>query len=89
MRIPESFTHREVQDLARAVRAGAAPVCPVCAVLLDETAVPPREDVSYVRDRVWLVCPTCHRTAVVDRRWPIARGHPFHRGSWTSRHHGV
>jgi hypothetical protein len=68
MRTPESFTHSEVHELARAVRMGTQPICPVCDVLLDETVVPPREDVSYVRDRVWLVCPTCHRTAVVDRR---------------------
>ena len=68
MKTPDPFTHEQVHDLGRAVRAGERPRCPVCSVPLDETAVPPRGDVSYVRDSVWLVCPSCHRSAVVDRR---------------------
>jgi hypothetical protein len=68
MKTPEAFTHEQVRDLERTVREGARPVCPVCAVLLDERSVPPRGDVSYVRDRVWLLCPSCRRGAVVDRR---------------------
>jgi len=68
MKIPDAFTHQQVHEIGRAVREGEQPRCPLCAVRLDERAVPPREDVSYVRDRVWLVCPTCHRSAVIDRR---------------------
>ena len=68
MKTPEAFTHEQVRELGRDVRAGVRPACPVCAVPLDERSVPPREDVSYVRDRVWLVCPSCRRSAVVDRR---------------------
>ena len=68
MKTPEPFSPSQVHELGRAVRTGERPRCPVCSVMVDETAVPPREDVSYVRDRVWLVCPSCHRTAVVDKR---------------------
>jgi hypothetical protein len=68
MKTPEAFSHPQVRDLERVVREGAHPVCPVCAVPLDERAVPPRDDISYVRDRVWLLCPSCRRSAVVDRR---------------------
>jgi hypothetical protein len=68
MKTPEAFTHEEVRGLERAVREGAHPTCPVCAVRLDERAVLPRDDVSYVRDRIWLLCPSCRRSAVVDRR---------------------
>jgi hypothetical protein len=35
---------------------------------MDRRGVPPRAEVSYVRDRVWLVCRKCHRSAVFDRR---------------------
>ena len=68
MKTPEAFTHQQVRELERDVRTGTRPYCPVCAVPLDDRAVPPREDVSYVRDRIWLVCPTCKRSTVVDRR---------------------
>jgi len=68
MKTPDTFTHPQVKELGRAVRRGVQATCPVCSIPLDEQSVPPREDVSYVRDRVWLVCPSCHRSAVVDRR---------------------
>ncbi len=70
MKTPSAFTHDQLATLAEVVRKGGHPVCPECAVALDEQAVPPRSDVSYVRDRVWLVCPSCHRTGVIDRREP-------------------
>ena len=70
MKTPSAFTRDQLAALAVVVWKGGQPVCPVCAVALDEQAVPPRTDVSYVRDRVWLVCPSCHRTAVLDRREP-------------------
>lgn len=56
--------------LTRALREGRPLICPDCAVPLDRRPVPPRRDVSYVRDRVWLVCPRCASTVVLDRRGP-------------------
>ena len=70
MRTPERFDAEEEAELARAVRDEGSAACPRCGGPLDEWPIPPRTDVSYVRDRLWLVCPTCHRTAVLDRRGP-------------------
>ena len=42
--------------------------CPRCAGALELRDVPPRPEVSYVRDRVWLVCGGCGASAVIDRR---------------------
>lgn len=64
----KSFDSAEVEALGTALRKGSQLVCPRCDVPLDRRAVLPRPEVSYVRDRIWLVCPSCHRTAVLDRR---------------------
>jgi hypothetical protein len=65
---PERFSAEEERQLANALRGAAPPPCPRCGGALDEWPIPPRSDVSYVRDRIWLVCPACRRTAVLDRR---------------------
>jgi hypothetical protein len=70
MRTPEPFSPHEERELTRAVRHGRPPRCPRCGGSLDEWPIPPRSDVSYVRDRLWLVCPSCRCTAVLDRRDP-------------------
>ncbi|MEQ9398822.1 MAG: hypothetical protein RJQ04_06595 [Longimicrobiales bacterium] len=62
------FRADSVRALQHALHEGDPLVCPECGTPLDQRAVPPRRDVSYVRDRLWLVCPTCHGTAVLDRR---------------------
>jgi hypothetical protein len=56
--------------MERSFRAGREVVCPRCSVVMDRRRVPPRSDVSYVRDRVWLTCPSCRNTLVLDRRRP-------------------
>jgi hypothetical protein len=63
-----SFTPTEARALAVALEEGRPLACPRCSALLDRRAVQPRPDVSYVRDRTWLVCPTCHATGFLDRR---------------------
>jgi hypothetical protein len=68
MKSVQAFTSPEELELAGALRAGSAPACPRCRVPVDVWPVPPRGDVSYVRDRVRLVCPSCGRTAVLERR---------------------
>ncbi len=70
MKLPRPFNAEQTAGLARTFWAGKPPHCPECGTRLDERSVPPRADVSYVRNRVWLVCPACHRTAVIDRREP-------------------
>jgi hypothetical protein len=64
----EPFSPGEARALAAALDAGRPLTCPRCATPLDRRPVPPRRDVSYVRDRLWLVCPSCHATGVLDRR---------------------
>jgi len=64
----QSFTGEEARQLTGTLLAGRPLMCPRCGVPLDRIPVPPRRDVSYVRDRLWVVCPRCHRTAVLDRR---------------------
>jgi len=63
-----SYPASEVREMKKAFHAGEAVVCPRCSVAMDRRAIPPRPDVSYVRNRVWLTCPGCHGTLVVDRR---------------------
>lgn len=68
------FTEEERQALLTRLREGERrPPCPRCGRTTGRRDVPPREEVSYVRDRIWLVCGPCGRSAVVDRR-EIERG---------------
>jgi len=69
--VAQRYTEEQRRGLARAVQVGERPPCPACGAVLDRRDVPPRPDVSYVRDRVWLSCAACQRTVVVDRE---ARG---------------
>ena len=64
--MPEPFSATERRVLERALAAGAA-ACPRCGAALERRPVPPRPDVSYVRDRVWLLCGRCGGSAVLDR----------------------
>jgi uncharacterized protein YbaR (Trm112 family) len=66
--MPDSYTPEQQRALERAQGRGEALACPACGSALDRRAVPPRPDVSYVRDRLWLACPSCHRSVVIDRR---------------------
>lgn len=70
MKRPQAFSSEEQKTIAASVRAGVRAACPRCTSPLDEWAVPPRDDVSYVRDRVWLVCGKCSRSVVLDRLEP-------------------
>lgn len=63
-----SYGSRDAAEMRRAFRSGEAVECPRCGVAMDRRPVPPRTDVSYVRDRVWLLCPGCRGTLVMDRR---------------------
>lgn len=67
MTTPERFTSDQARALARDARVGLLPNCPECHVPMDQQDVPPRTDVAYVRDRILLVCPECHRNHVLDR----------------------
>lgn len=58
----------ERKRLVAALRAGEPLACPSCGAALTAQPVGPRRDVSYVRNRVWLMCPACKRSASFDVR---------------------
>jgi uncharacterized protein with PIN domain len=58
-----SAARRAIQD---ALEAGTPPRCPDCGAELAMREVEPPRQVSYVRRRVWVLCPACKRTAAVD-----------------------
>jgi len=63
------YTAEEERALREAVAAGGAPVCPRCAVR--RTARPlggGSFGLGYRRQRDWLLCPSCRRSAIFDRR---------------------
>ena len=57
----------EIEQIRAALIGGSKAVCPRCEGHFDRTDVPPRNDVSYVRDRIWLICANCGAGLVMDR----------------------
>jgi len=64
------YSPEEITQLGVEAREGAPLSCPHCLVPLDRRPVPPRADVSYVRDRVWVTCPSCQSSVVLDLKRP-------------------
>jgi hypothetical protein len=60
------YTREQRATLERAVRQGEALCCPVCGERVAESRLAPRRDVAYVRQRVWLLCSGCRRSATLD-----------------------
>ncbi len=63
----EQFEPHEVEHIRAALAGGSNAVCPRCEGRFDRADVPPRSDVPYVRDRIWLICATCGVGLVLDR----------------------
>lgn len=61
-----SFDVRQRRLLEAALRKGEPLHCPACGQRLSEQTVPTPVDVAYVRHRVWVLCPSCRRTASLD-----------------------
>jgi ribosomal protein S27AE len=68
------YTPGERHTLERAAAQGRLE-CPRCGAHLEMRDVPPRSEVAYVRDRVWLLCGPCGASTVLDRR-RIGRADP-------------
>jgi hypothetical protein len=62
----QQFTAEDRRRLVAGLRAGREPSCPACGADLKRSPVQRPDGVSYVRHRVWLVCPACKRSAAVD-----------------------
>ncbi len=63
-----NFTPGEERLLKERLDGGEPLLCPRCLSAMVRRDVRPRSDVSYVRDRVWLMCERCRRTAVLERK---------------------
>ncbi|MFW5905055.1 MAG: ATP-dependent zinc protease [bacterium] len=62
------FSRSELAALREDARKGRRLRCPRCGVELVPHPVARPEEVSYVRRRTWHLCPSCRRSAVLDRR---------------------
>jgi hypothetical protein len=69
----EQFESHEVERIRTALTDGSDPLCPRCGGRFDRTDVPPRNEVPYVRDRIWLICVTCGAGLVLDRPKALRR----------------
>ena len=62
----QMLSPEEEMVLREGVKDGAAS-CPRCGKPLNITPIPPRSDVSYVRNRVLLECSRCYLRVALDR----------------------
>jgi hypothetical protein len=68
MTTPLMFTRTEVARLRHRLTSGERLLCPRCDIELEANPVARPPGVSYVRDRIWYICPSCRRSAVLDGR---------------------
>jgi hypothetical protein len=61
-----TYSAAQRRALKDGLDAGTAPPCPACGAELSVRDVEPPRDVSYVRRRLWVLCPSCKRTGAVD-----------------------
>ncbi len=61
------YTVEEERSLRAAVTAGEKPVCPRCAVAMTTRPIGGGSfGLGYHRQREWLLCPSCKRSAIFD-----------------------
>lgn len=70
----EPFEPHEIERIRAALADGSELSCPRCGGPFDRTDVPPRNDVPYVRERLWLICTACGPGLVMDRPKAPPRG---------------
>ena len=59
----------EERALRAAVTAGQAPICPRCLVPMTTRSIGGGSfGLGYHRQREWLLCPTCKRSAILDTK---------------------
>ena len=63
----KAYTAQETAALEARRAAGRPLRCPACETELDAREIAPSEAVSYVRRRLVVVCPACHRHGALDR----------------------
>ena len=60
------YSKTERHALEAALKSGGPLDCPACGARVSARSVPAPPEVSYVRHRVWIMCPSCKRTASID-----------------------
>ena len=61
------YTVTEEKALRDAVTAGAAPACPRCEIRMTQRPIGGGSfGLGYHRQREWLLCPSCKRSAIFD-----------------------
>jgi hypothetical protein len=63
-----SYDAPQRRALETSLRAHEPLMCPVCAVALTTHTVGRPQEVSYVRQRVFVICPQCKRRAGLDKK---------------------
>jgi hypothetical protein len=63
------FEAAEQQAIRAAVEAGKPPICPRDGATMTSRAIGGGSfGLGYARRREWLICPTCKRSLIFDRR---------------------
>ena len=64
------YTPDEQRRIREAFAAGGSmPACPRCGVAMNERKIGGGSfGLGYARRREWLICPSCHRSAIFDVR---------------------
>jgi hypothetical protein len=65
------YTREEAAQMRVSYGQGATPECPRCLIALHPHDVQRPQQISYVRERIWWVCPGCRRSLVVDASSPL------------------
>lgn len=63
------YTAEELNAIRDAFVAGSMPDCPRCHTRMTERAIGGGSfGLGYARQREWLICPQCRRSAIYDLR---------------------
>lgn len=63
------YTPAEERAIREAAVRGEKPVCPRCGVALTPRTIGGGSfGLGYARRREWLICPSCHRSVLFDRK---------------------
>lgn len=63
------FSTEEERAMRLEFDAGTMPACPRCAVPMTARGIGGGSfGLGYARRREWLICPSCRRSAIFDRR---------------------
>lgn len=66
---PASYTSEEEVAVRRAVVDGERPICPRCGVVMTSRSIGGGSfGLGYARQREWLICSSCHRSVIFDRK---------------------